>query len=265
MKAKSKLAEELRGSLSQGLQKNVATARTDKHGRILFSGNLTPGPSNTPDQATWRARYAACVDQWNGLSDGEKAGYQSDADKRRITAFNQFMSSCLLAPSEKLYERYVTYPDTAAVFYDYWWFAQTFTVGNTGDNEDHVLARVELMLYKIEDGTEILVKIRAVDGAGKPTGPDLSTGITDVNTLPLWPNHTWRSIDMSAYTLQAGTKYAVIVAYPSGTGFKRVTVGHDQTALTYTGGQFWHSFDSGVSWYIYYNWDMWFKIFGAPA
>ena len=264
MKCRTNLVTRLFGTIRASPPSEFLTAQTKKDGSMRIGRKTIPGLSNTPSQIAWRAKYAGCVTTWNELNDEEKAAYQEDADKKKITAFNQFMSSCLLAPSEKLYERYITYPDTAASCYDYWWYAQTFTVGNTGDNEAHVIAHVELMLYKGDITGDALIKIRAVDGAGKPTGPDLSTGVTDVGTLPTWPNHAWRSIDMSAYTLQASTKYAVIVAFPTGDASHVLWVGHEGTSPTYTGGQFYHSFDSGVGWWIYYNWDMWFKIFGAP-
>jgi len=95
-KIKSKLAEELRGSLSQNPHQVPVTARTDKFSKVILSSSTAPGPSKTPSQETWRNRYATCVVDWNAKTPEQKEVYQEDANKRKITAFNQFMSGCLI-------------------------------------------------------------------------------------------------------------------------------------------------------------------------
>lgn len=93
MKAKNVLAHELRGSMKQGKFAESITARM--RGKAIILQRKPQPISNTVDQAAWRAKYAACVDTWNGKNEGEQAAYQAAADLRRITAFNQFLSECL--------------------------------------------------------------------------------------------------------------------------------------------------------------------------
>ena len=112
MKARSNLFRELRKSLRPGPFAEQVTAQTDRYKRMRIGRSTAPGISNTVDQAAWRTKYAACVVEWNDLNDEQKAAYQEDADKRRITAFNQFMSTCLLEvvpPPE--YEDFTTYTE----------------------------------------------------------------------------------------------------------------------------------------------------------
>lgn len=110
MKARSSLVEELRKSMNKRLFQSQITAQTNKFSGMRIGRSTAPGPSNTPDQITWRAKYAACVVDWNALTPEQQAAYQEDADKRKITAFNQFMSDCLLeVPPPPEYEDYTTY------------------------------------------------------------------------------------------------------------------------------------------------------------
>jgi len=206
------------------------------------------------------------VTEWNGLTPEEKAAYQEDADKRDITAFNQFMSECLMLPYEKLYERYTPFPDERITFWAEFWIAQTFTIGNTGPNESFELSRVELMLYQVDASSPVALKIRATDGEGKPTGGDISRGWTPSGTLPVWPNHVWRSIDMSQVTLLPDTQYALIMLKAVGDAEHYVEVGDEYPNPTYTGGHVWDSEDSGFNWSPFAKFDLFFKIFGRkPA
>lgn len=112
MKVRSNLVKELRKSLRPGMFADQVTAQTNKLSGMRISRSTAPGPSNTVDQAVWRAKYAACVVDWNALTPEQQAAYQAAADLRQITAFNQFMSMCLLeTPPPPDYEDFTTFDE----------------------------------------------------------------------------------------------------------------------------------------------------------
>ena len=150
----------------------------------------------------------------------------------------------------KLYERYNTgHSSGIPVYSSAIHLAQTFTVGNTGSAEDNITS-VNLLIYTYighSPGT-VLVSIRDVDGAGKPTGGDLAIGSTDGNTLD--PNIIlWREINLSPRTeLSAGSKYAVVVRCPTADNSNRISWRSDHINSLYGGGELLLSNDSGSTW-----------------
>jgi len=265
MKARSSLVEELRKSMNKRLFQSQITAQTNKFHGMRIGRSTAPGPSNTPDQITWRARYAACVVTWNALTPEQKAAYQEDADKRRITAYNQFLSECLTVPAEKLYERYITNDDAGSRMWGDLWLAQSFTIGNTGDNEDHSITKLVLLLYRLGSPGTVTVGIRAVDGEGKPTGPDLAIGTTNGNTLPTAAPYEWREITLTPYALLANTQYQIVGRAESVTEVNRVLWRKDQTDPTYGGGVYGFSDNGGSTWTLDSTQDRLFKEYGIPA
>jgi len=263
-KIKSKLAEELRKSLSQGPYQIPVTARTNKFGQVSLSSSTAPGESNTPAQDAWRLKYAACVVAWNELTPEEKAAYQEDADKREITAFNQFMSVCLLyvPPARKLYERYIT-PDWAnAAAYGAIWRGQTFTIGNTGPNEDHIVTSVILKLFRANLPGILTVTINEAD-SDLPTGVILATGTTDGDTLPTGYPYEWREIFFVVPAeLSASTQYAIVLSAPHGADTKLVNWRFHPGGSIYTGGEHSVSYNSGESWSDYSGYDLMFEEWG---
>ena len=109
-----------------------------------------------------------------------------------------------------LYERYTTGEDHAAGIYGRYWKGQTFTIGNTGANENHNITSVKLKLFRQGSPGMLTVHIRATSG-GKPTGSDLTSGTTDGNTLTTAYAGEWREIALTPYELSANTQYAQIV------------------------------------------------------
>lgn len=263
MKARSNLVEELRKSLKPGMFADQITAQTNKFSGMRISRSMAPGPSNTVNQAAWRAKYASGVAYWNTLTDEQKAVYQENADKRRITVFNQFMSLWLLDLVENIYARYITGDTAASGSTATQWRGQTFTIGNTGTNENHNITSVFLKIYRVGYPGPLLVAIRAT-AAGLPVGGDLASGEIDGNTLTPITDGEWIRIALAPnYPLLASTKYAIIWHTPSSTPPAYVMVRVDTPTSYYTGGTFVNSNNSGVDWNTESGYDFVFKEYGV--
>ena len=106
--------------------------------------------------------------------------------------------------------------------------------------------------------SDITVSIRADDGAGKPTGGDLTSG-----TLPGFSDtsYAWKTIDVDRYSLTNGTKYHVVVLIPS-PSYGTYSWGLDNTSPTYTGGTQSTSADLGSSWTVVTTADQIFRVYG---
>lgn len=98
MKCRSNLITRLWGSFRASPPPLFMTAQTRKDGSMRIGLKTTPGPSNTPSQIEWRARYSACVDEWNIMSPEQKEEYSEVAKATGITNYNAFISACLLVP-----------------------------------------------------------------------------------------------------------------------------------------------------------------------
>jgi len=143
------------------------------------------------------------------------------------------------------------------------WVAQTFTAPTA-----HILRAVKLKLYRsvaTGDYGDLIVSIRAVDGAGKPTGADLSTGSLDANLLPDTAFGTWWQIYFSSgVALTAATKYAIVCRLPGAT-FARYVRWTQGPPGVYTDGSRADSADSGVSWTLQDPSDGRFEELGTPT
>jgi len=98
LKAKSSIVSRLWGSVKASHPSEFLTAQTKRDGSMRIGLSTAPKPSNTPDQATWRARYKACVDEWNIMDEEQKDAYTEAAKAAGITNYNAFISACLLVP-----------------------------------------------------------------------------------------------------------------------------------------------------------------------
>jgi len=126
--------------------------------------------------------------------------------------------------------------------------AQTFTVGNTGENLSFNISKIQLRLgNKKGNPGNIMVNIMAVDGSGKPTGGNLSSGSIDSNMVST-ESFGWVDIEMSDYEFVADTQYAIVVycsegnavGDPDGVGLECYYLGG------YTGGKAWSGYPSWV-------------------
>lgn len=139
------------------------------------------------------------------------------------------------------------------------WRAQAFTIGTVGTNEAFTITSVKLQLYRLGNPGTLTVSIRAVDGEF-PTGSDLSTGTIDGNSFVTSGSGDLYEIDMSAYELQASTKYALVLRATSGDTSNYVRW-LQLNPGTYSGGRHSYSVNSGSSW-TSDNADQIFEIWG---
>ena len=138
---------------------------------------------------------------------------------------------------------------------------QTFTVGNTGTNENFDLTSIKSKQFSYSGinklGT-VTFHLRAT-AAGLPTGGDLSTGTIDGD---LWNNTaTWYEVNMSTYGLTASTKYCILFSTETGTwSADRLGVRADITSPTYSGGSLIESLVTANT-----ARDIMFEIYGSAA
>ena len=159
---------------------------------------------------------------------------------------------------DPLYEYYNTGDDDDLGIGDTLWYAQTFTVGTVGPNIAHNIESIKLKLYRVGNPGDITVSIRATL-LGEPNGIDLSIGTTDGNTLDVDPAGEWREIAMSAYELQPGFQYAIVIRSGADTHWRREVV------ATYAGGSVWRSLNSGVAWTEFAAQDGMFEEWGSAV
>lgn len=158
-----------------------------------------------------------------------------------------------------LYERFNAGDTIHLSFSSTIWKAQIFTVGNTGANENHLVTSLKLKLLRKEPSLGMItVSIKALDGEGKPTGDDLTSGTTDGSTLPVIPGG-WREINLTPHKLNASTQYAIVVRSSSinddGGWRVKLTGG-------YTGGTNAYSNNGGVDWTLSTA-DYMFEVYGV--
>ncbi len=139
-------------------------------------------------------------------------------------------------------EYYKTGDDGGANIHSTQWDAQTFTTASS-----QTIRGVHLKLYRDGSPGTITASIKATSG-GEPTGDDLTSGTIDGNGLTDTSPGQWYYIDLTDYTLNGSTTYALVVRAPSGDASNQFYWRLDSSSPTYTGGSRWHSGDSGSSW-----------------
>lgn len=150
--------------------------------------------------------------------------------------------------SDTLYEYYNVNDNSTYGIWGNNWQAQTFTIGTVGANESHNITSVKLKMYREGNPGILTVGIRAVDGAGKPTGADLTSGTINANAFTLVPPGLWYEITLTPYLLLASTKYAIVCRISGGDADNEVRWRTDVGAAVYLGGQACSSVDAGVNW-----------------
>lgn len=139
------------------------------------------------------------------------------------------------------------------------WEAQSFTPQDT-----HRVTGVKLMLRRTGNPGQLIVGIRATNGAGEPTGSDLCVGTIDGNALTLNTAGAWYEITLGAGApLNPGTKYAIVARAPDGDTDNRVQWKRDSSGSTYPRGCMLSSSDSGESWTPYPDLDHDFEEWGT--
>ncbi len=161
---------------------------------------------------------------------------------------------------EALYENYQYVRYGYSLINSTSWAAQTFT-----PQLAHKITKVGIYLTREGYPGACRVSIRATDGAGHPTGNDL-TGIDfNGNDLPTGVPSEFYYFDLPPSPLAANTKYAIVLRAPSGDGLNELWLGKDDTSPTYPRGNVQWSTDSGQSWTTYETLDFYFEEYGLIA
>lgn len=129
--------------------------------------------------------------------------------------------------------------------------AQTFTIGTTGRNVDHVVSEIQLGLSK--DGTpagDLTVEIRTVDGTNKPDEVMASgtISISDIGAADTWLSCTNLRGNL---TLSASTMYAIVIYHTNANVTDHIEWWGDNAGAngtSYSGGVAYYSTDGGASW-----------------
>lgn len=168
----------------------------------------------------------------------------------------------------KLFEYYLAVGATEfAYFYaDAWWRGQTFTTIS-----GHTINYVELLLSRRYVGSipgTIYVEIRAATAGDMPTGPILTSGETDGNTLTYaianpGVNKEWRKINLTEYNLTDATKYVVTLHLIGGDSTHAAGLWGKSSpfGVDYPDGKRIYSTTGGATWSTEFV-DGGFKIYG---
>lgn len=158
------------------------------------------------------------------------------------------------------FEYYDSGDDSQGGFYGTYWHTQTFTttVGFT-------ITSVKLLVARVGASGTLTISIKAVDGAGKPTGADLCSKAIDSTVLTTnadvgeWYEFTFTT----PYLLSATTMYAIVVRCTGTDNSNRCYWRFDGSSPTYTNGQDLYSSDSGSSWTAFASIDRMFETWGT--
>ncbi len=165
-------------------------------------------------------------------------------------------------PTPALREGYNTGDDAHWYVYGVNEEGQSFTVGNTGPNEDFYVTHVRIKAYRQGYPGNVTFSIYA-DSGGVPTGSPLSTTVVNANEWGTSP--TWITIEMPQARLDASAQYSLNWKCPQGSTSNRPHLRYEYTSPTYTGGTAMESHDSGSSWAPYPPNDYMFEIWGYSA
>jgi len=170
-----------------------------------------------------------------------------------------------LGPKATIYESYTAGDDTDNEIDETDWLTQTFTVGNTGVNETFWINGCELFMKgAMGSARDLTVSIQKLDGANKPDGTDIAIGKQE--EIEFSATAQWHKITFNSPTLlESSTSYALVVRVDLlGSSWQWRS---DNSAPSYTGGQYGVSNDVGETWTMDSSKDFLFKILGdtTPA
>lgn len=224
-----------------------------------------PFDPETAPQNQQRQAFRDCITLWHALSTAEQRSWQSKASRHHLTGYQFFMKACLLIPPAPppVEERFEHYDAGVSHAFPWWilWQAQSFA-----PLASHDITKVRLKIHWVPVPflNNVIVSIKATDGAGHPAGPDL-TVITvpglDIGNVP----DTWHDFTFPTNpTLTAGITYAVVVRCPTifapALNWKFLNA-----AGAYPRGIKLSSFDSGVTWFPAVIDDFAFEDWGLPS
>jgi len=165
----------------------------------------------------------------------------------------------VLAADAQLYEGYSAGNDEAVELYGNIWGAQTFTTGT----EAHSVTSVRLLLYREGSPSTVTVSIRKTT-ATDPSGVDLTSGTLNGNNFTDAVAGVWYAFDVTPYSLEASTMYAIVVRATAGNVTNSVWWNSDGTAGAEANGQEETSANGGITWTGDADDDFMFEIWGEP-
>lgn len=158
-----------------------------------------------------------------------------------------------------LYDYYHAWDNTQEYVWTIYWRAQSFTTSAA-----YTIKSVKMLMHRVGSPGMIYVKIRETSG-GLPIHPDLCSGETNGNTLPVGStNAEWREITLGAgVNLVSGKQYAIVVNVPGG-GPTVYVCPRASSTLGYPGGTNIRSNNNDASWFINEDYELLFETWGDP-
>jgi len=135
------------------------------------------------------------------------------------------------------------------------WGVQTFT-----PLEDYTIGKIGIYCQLNDTPNLVTAGIRLTDGAGKPTGGDLTFGTRDASSMPPSGSPDWWYIDIAEYLLLEGVKYALVVRAPNASETSSFNWWGTPADSKYPRGQHGYSLNGGSTWTmtIYdFNFEVW--------
>jgi len=183
-----------------------------------------------------------------------------------IALITSILPTTVLA-SDTLFEYYNSgYDNNQKIGYvsgDYWVGGQTFTPQIT-----YNLTSIKLKLFRTgtSEGAIYNCFLFATSG-GLPTGNYLRYKGIYANNITTNANGEWvEFVFSSSYTVNAGTKYAILLGYQVGSGVAgdvSIWWHEDVSSPSYSGGNKVFSTDGSVTFDNYYGTDMYFETYGT--
>lgn len=137
------------------------------------------------------------------------------------------------------------------------YLAQTFTLSS-----DFVVWRFLIKAWTVQSGKQWHLALKATDGTGKPTGPDLAnTQLGPMGEKYRSPG-TWRRFDFHSFPKLPAGVYAIVASVPTATHWTTHKWRCDATAPAYTRGKAWLSHNQGIDWVEVPGTDFMFKQWG---
>ena len=252
--------------------KPIKTIINDSIGNIMFKGNVVTGIVAADNG---NKSYDVFIDEsevaYPGIFTLSKDPDLAVGDKVRILykkgdKNNPIILLTDIAPSIILCESYLA--EGATVFlaaYSNRWIGQTFLTTSS-----HTINYIELLLARKGIPGTFYVEIKEADVNDLPTGPILTSGNTNGDSMPYYldtPSSEWKRIDLIEYSLLNNTKYAIIIYKIGGDSSNEIGIwNHHITnpGEMYANGKLIYSTTGGVSWTAITNQDGGFKIYGKP-
>ena len=160
------------------------------------------------------------------------------------------------------YERYFpdTFPTADSIRLDIW-SAQTFTIGNTGSNEKHLIYSIILKMGRMGAASHDFTFDITTTSGGQPTSTILTTLTVPTSEFAVPGPVSYEFIFTGEEAiLYPSTQYAMVF-HQLGGGPGEYTKIFLKSAGTYTGGGYLFSTDAGQSWSSL-NYDAWFDEYG---